>query len=187
MNLISFDIELFFQINRVWTHPILDILLPLFRNKVFWAPLYLFLLSFLLINFKRKGLWIVLCLLVTVGISDFTSSSILKPLVKRDRPCQNEHINASVRTLINCGSGKSFTSSHATNHFSIAIFLAILFGKKRRWIWILAIFWAGIISYAQVYVGVHYPLDVLCGGMLGSFIGISMAKICRKYVELSFG
>ncbi|MFT5834359.1 MAG: membrane-associated phospholipid phosphatase [Cognaticolwellia sp.] len=184
--MIDLDIELFFKINRVWTHPLLDVLLPLFRNKVFWAPLYLFLVSFFLLNFKRKGLWIVLCILVTVGITDFSSSKLFKPLVKRERPCNNEHINASVRTLIRCGPGKSFTSSHATNHFGIAIFLAFLFGKKRRWIWTLAIFWAGIISYAQVYVGVHYPLDVICGGMLGAFIGILMAKFCRKYIDLSF-
>ncbi len=184
--MIDYDIQLFFLINRVWTNDFLDLVLPFLRNKVFWAPLYLFLASFLLINFKRKGLWIIICWLATVGATDFVSSKIMKPTFKRDRPCQNVNINHAVRNLIHCGPGKSFTSSHATNHFGIAIFFALLFAKRRKWIWGLAIFWAGIISYAQIYVGVHFPLDVICGGIIGSLIGVFMANVCRRFIEIPF-
>ncbi len=186
MNVIDFDIALFFQINQVWTSPILDILLPFCRDKFFWAPLYLFLSSFFLINFKRKGLWVILCLLGTVTVSDFVSSKVIKPLVQRERPCNNVELAPNVRNLIRCGPGKSFTSSHAANHFAIAIFLAVIFGRKRRWIWLVGISWAALISYSQVYVGVHFPLDVLSGGILGTIIGMSMAKFCRNFIDLPF-
>lgn len=186
MSIVDFDIALFYEINRVWTHPVLDILLPFFRNKVFWAPLYLFLASFFLINFKRKGLWVILCLIATVCVSDFASSKVMKPMIKRDRPCNNVELQPYVRTLIRCGPGKSFTSSHATNHFAIAIFLAVIFGRKRRWLWLTGIFWASVISYSQVYVGVHFPMDILGGAILGTIIGLLMARFCRKVVDLDF-
>ena len=183
--LAELDLSLFYQINQTWTHPILDTLLPLFRNKVFWAPLYLFLVAFSLINFQRKGLWIILCLAATVVTADFTSSKVVKPTVKRERPCNDMEIQSSVRNLVNCGAGKSFTSSHATNHFAIAIFLSMIFGRKRRWIWLVSLLWASIISYSQVYVGVHYPFDILGGAILGTVIGFFIARFCRSYISLS--
>ena len=182
--LAEIDLSLFYHINQIWTHPILDTLLPLFRNKVFWTPLYLFLVAFSLINFQRKGLWIILCLAATVVIADFVSSKIVKPTVKRERPCNDVEIQPYVRNLVNCGAGKSFTSSHATNHFAIAIFLSIIFGKKRRWIWSVSLLWASIISYSQIYVGVHYPFDILGGAILGTIIGIIIARFCRNYISL---
>ena len=128
--LAELDLSLFYLINQTWTHPILDTLLPLFRNKVFWVPLYLFLVAFSLINYQRKGLWIILCLAATVVVADFVSSKVVKPTIKRERPCNDMEIKPFVRNLVNCGSGKSFTSSHATNHFAIAIFIIPLLNGK---------------------------------------------------------
>lgn len=186
MDIIDFDVTLFYQINQIWTHPILDTLLPLFRNKVFWTPLYLFLAALFLMNFKRKGLWIILSLVTTVVVSDFVSSKIVKPLVKRERPCNDVELQPYVRNLVNCGSGKSFTSSHATNHFAIAVFLATIFGRRRRWIWFVGIFWAGLISYSQIYVGVHFPIDILGGAILGTIIALTIARFSRNFIDLDF-
>jgi len=88
--------------------------------------------------------------------------------------------------LPSCGSGYSFTSSHATNHFAFGVFVFLTMGKVLgKWKWAF-IFWAGSVAYAQVYVGVHYPLDVLSGAMMGSLIGWAMATLFQqKFHSLS--
>ncbi|MEY2901476.1 MAG: hypothetical protein RLY89_582, partial [Bacteroidota bacterium] len=86
-----------------------------------------------------------------------------------------------VRLLLpNCGSGYSFTSSHATNHFAFAVFIFITMGQVLgKWKWAF-LFWAGSVAYAQVYVGVHYPIDVLVGGLLGTLIGFISANLFQQ-------
>lgn len=114
----------------------------------------------------------ILFLLVTFGLGDFTSASIIKPEVMRVRPCNDVPFKEQVTTRVRCGSGYSMPSSHATNHFAIGVFILMLF--RRQWkpiVW-LSIVWAASISFAQIYVGVHYPGDILVGAMLGTAIGL---------------
>lgn len=170
-NLLNLDKLLFFLINHEWTNPFFDSILPLFRDRFFWAPLYLFLLSFFIINYKKQSFRIIAMFLLTFMLADFTSSSVIKPLVQRTRPCNDPELQEQVRSLIPCGSGYSFTSSHATNHFAMAVFLISLLASRYRWIRWAALAWAASVSYAQVYVGVHFPIDVFCGGMMGAAIG----------------
>ena len=89
-----------------------------------------------------------------------------------------------VHNIVPCGAGFSFPSSHAANHFALAVFSAITLGHLGRWIWYVAILWAALVSYAQVYVGVHFPLDVTCGGLLGIAAGLFTAKIFRAKFDL---
>jgi len=84
--------------------------------------------------------------------------------------------------MVHCGSGYSFTSSHATNHFALAVFIFLTLGKLGwyfRWPFIL---WATIIAYSQVYVGVHFPLDIISGAILGTLIGFILAILFNRYV-----
>jgi len=181
-SLLELDYQLFFLINGAWTNSFFDWVLPLFRNKYFWAPLYLFLIAFFVVNYKRRGLVIILLMILTVTLSDQISSSIIKPIFQRIRPCNETSIADLVRNIVRCGSGYSFTSSHAANHFGLGVFLIILFYRKYKWILPLGICWAASISYAQVYVGVHYPLDILMGAFLGSVIGFLTGFFCMKVV-----
>ncbi len=169
--LVEYDQILFRLINGVWIHPLLDTLLTYARNKFIWLPLYMFILSFLIMNFRMKGLVYFLGILVVVGLCDQMSSNFLKPIVDRDRPCDNPELEQYARILIDCG-GRSFPSSHATNHFGIAAFLSFLFGRIFRPVFAIAFAWALLVAYAQVYVGVHYPLDVFVGAILGTCIGV---------------
>ena len=119
----------------------------------------------------------VACLL-TVSTSDLVSSRLIKNNVKRSRPCNTEL--AGLVERVPCGSGYSFTSSHATNHFALSSFLFFLFGralKRHRW-WLLV--WAASIVLAQIYVGKHYPLDVMVGAILGCLIGWMCSMIFEK-------
>lgn len=170
--LIYWDFTAWYYLNTQWVNGFFDILMPFLRNQWTWAPLYLFLLIFMPLNYKRKGwMWCVFFLL-TFAISDYLSASVIKPYYLRLRPCNNPYIHDIVHLLVPCGSGYSFPSSHAANHFALGIFAAVTFGRRYRWVWPAVILWALSVGYAQVYVGVHFPGDVLAGGALGAIAGM---------------
>jgi membrane-associated phospholipid phosphatase len=177
------DYWLFSHINQRWTCPFLDNVLLFVREAEFWVPFYLFLLVFITINFAKKGWLWSLYLVMTVIVSDTVSSHLIKDrLIYRLRPCGNPLWADSIRFLANyCPVSSSFTSSHACNHFAMAVFIYRTLRPISRW-WALVLLWALVISYAQVYVGVHYPLDVIGGGILGSLIGWMTSIIFRSQV-----
>jgi membrane-associated phospholipid phosphatase len=168
----NWDRWLFTKINHDWTNAFLDNVFPLWRESVTWVPLYLFLLVFVLLNFGKKAWPWIIGLLFIVALSDQISSHILKPFVNRPRPCHDMLLADSIRLLLNnCSDNPSFTSSHAANHFGIAFFIHhTLKPYFKKWSYLL-FFWAATISYGQVYIGVHYPTDIICGALLGTGIG----------------
>ena len=176
----QFDLDLFLKIHRGLSNSFFDWLLPLMRNRYFWSPLYLFIIVFCFIEFK-KGAWAIIgTLLVTFAMADLTASRLIKPFVQRIRPCNDLNLVDDLIHRVQCGSGFSFPSAHATNHFAIAMFLILVFHQKWKPILPLGLFWAFIISFAQVYVGVHYPLDTMAGALLGCTIGLITASIYKK-------
>lgn len=183
--LLQLDQELFFLINGEWHLPLLDEVMPYWRDKKFWIPLYVVLAGFLVYKFRLKGLYFILAVVLTVGIADTVSSKVVKKSVQRVRPCNDVEIKDEVELLAGCGSGYSFTSSHATNHFAIALFIALTLGRIYWWARWPFILWAASIAFGQVYVGVHYPLDVICGALLGSLIGWGVARAYRKWPAIS--
>lgn len=181
--LLQWDHHIFQLINQQWHYGILDKILPVLRNKYFWTPLYMFFLSFFVINYRMQGVAVIVMIGITIAISDQLSSSIIKPLVGRLRPCNDTDLNEQVRLLISCGSGYSFTSSHATNHFALAGILSFLLNKRFRWVLPFTMIWAAVVSYAQVYVGVHFPLDIISGGLLGLLIGTAAGGASRRLTK----
>jgi undecaprenyl-diphosphatase len=175
--LVELDQKLFFAINHGLANPFFDWLMPILRNRYSWAPLYLFWIIFFPKNYGKKGMLIILFLLITFAITDTVSSNLIKHAVQRLRPCNDPGLKAAVRSLIPCGTGFSFPSSHAASHFSLAVFLITIFYHKWKWILLLGTGWAGAISLAQVYVGVHYPIDILTGALLGSMVGYMTGSI----------
>lgn len=176
---------MFLKINNDWTSPFLDSNYPWWREASTWTPLYLFLILFAFYNFGWKVWpWIVFFAL-TAALTDQISSGILKDWVNRPRPCSDDMLMYQARLLLNrCPSSGSFTSSHATNHFGAACF--IYFTMKpwfKKWGYLFFV-WAATISYGQVYVGVHYPLDIICGAILGSGIGTLTSSIFNRRVGL---
>ncbi len=162
------DQQVFIKLNGEWTNPFLDSVMPYMRSSVYWAPLYLFVLVFVLLNYQKRGLWWILLFLSTVALTDMTGTNAFKQIIQRLRPCNDPDFPVPVRLLLKqCASGYSFISNHAANHFGMAMFIFITFRHVlKKWAWI-AMLWAALISYAQVYVGVHYPLDVLAGALTG--------------------
>ena len=166
-SLLNADLEVFKFINSL-DLGFMETVLIVFRNKMTWIPLYVALLIYIIYHWKRKSWLPILFIVLTVMCSDFMSSEVIKKSIERPRPCQTlEHIEMRVH----CGTGYSFTSSHATSHMALAVFWVQLFTAwgRRRW-WFIP--WALLVGFAQIFVGVHYPLDVLSGFVLGATIGM---------------
>jgi len=181
----QFDANLFLKINRDMANPFLDWLLPLMRNPYFWSPLYIFIIAFCIFQYKKVGYYIIGCLLLTVAISDISASRLIKPYVGRPRPCNEVTLVNDIITRVHCGTGLSFPSAHATNHFAIAVFLICVFYSRWKPILPIGIFWAALISFSQIYVGVHYPIDVAVGTLLGTCIGFISNRIF-KFLQPDF-
>ena len=169
--LLHLDRELFYFINYTLSNPVFDWLMPLMRNPKFWIPLYLFIIIFCLWRYRKQGVILIVTLSLSVGFADFTSASLIKKQVQRVRPCRDAATSATVISRVPCGTGYSFPSTHATDHFAIAVFLSCLFYKKWPWVVPALVLWAAVICFAQVYVGVHFPVDVICGAIYGSLVG----------------
>lgn len=176
------DQALFYQINGVWHHPILDAVLPWTRHSNNWIPLYIGLLGWLIYQVGWKTLKWLLFALINVGLTDQISSSVFKPFFHRLRPCNDPALFGKTRLLLEqCAGGFSFTSSHAANHFGIAMFIFMTWGGTQKKYTRFFFVWAGVIAFAQIYVGVHYPLDIVGGTIIGLISGSTMAKAYLKW------
>lgn len=180
--LLALDRSFFRLIHSGCKNDFFDSFFPVFRNSVTWVPLYLFLLVFALANYKKNAGWWILIAIATASASDFISSDLIKGNIFRLRPCHDP----SLATLLvsYCPQSSSFTSSHAMNHFSLASFLFFTLRDVPA-VWRRLFFiWAALICFGQVYVGVHFPLDVIAGGILGYFFGYIVAKLFNSHYGL---
>ena len=178
---LSPDRAIFFEINSQMSNPFFDWLMPIIRTPIVWAPLYVFIFCFFIYRYRLTGLYLVIALALTFAVSDQGSAHLLKGMVQRLRPCNDPLVAATVILRVPCGSGYSFPSAHASNHFAIAMFLSLILYKRWHWVAYASIFWAAAISFAQVYVGVHYPVDVLVGAIFGSLVGCLFAWLFKKF------
>jgi undecaprenyl-diphosphatase len=177
------DYKLFSKINGEWHNSFFDIFFPFTRETFFWAPLYVFLALFVIVNFKKYGWLWVLFLILNVVLSDFVSSSLIKENIFRIRPCRDPVIADQVRFLVRyCPGSSGFTSSHAANHFAAAMFIFVTLKQKvsiSKW-WVLIFLWALIPCYAQIYVGVHFPTDIMGGIFAGLILGYLMGYFFNR-------
>jgi undecaprenyl-diphosphatase len=164
----SIDVAVFFFINHSLANPVFDLVMPFLTdlNKIrFGQALYLAGGLWLVIKGGRNGRITAVLLIVGIVVSDQLSSSLVKPLVGRIRPCRALE---GVRLLVDCGGGLSFPSSHAVNNFCAAAILAAFY-KPQRWIWFS---FAALIAFTRPYVGVHYPSDIIGGAIIGAGCGM---------------
>ena len=139
-------------------------------NKYFGIPFYLIGIVLLIKGFGwKKGLILTAGAVLAVALADQTAQHLFKNVFERWRPTHNNEIKHLVHIVNDYRGGvNSFVSSHAANMFAIAMFLGLLLNRK---VMIVGILIAGLIAYSRVYLGVHYPADILCGAVLGICIG----------------
>lgn len=189
------DVVLYKLINQTLTSPLLDTIMVFASSKYGWLPLYL-LLVFLL--FKKKplktGLVKVLLLIAAFGISDSFTSRVVKPLFKRQRPYMHSQYEARLPLVVENREGfiednrknYGFVSSHASNFFAVLTLAGILLSLSVRNKWLL---WgiAALVAYSRVYLGVHYPSDVLMGGLFGFGLAHGLNFLYLRWIQPRLG
>jgi undecaprenyl-diphosphatase len=148
-------------------------------GKLEWIPLYAIILAIIIYRYRWKSLWIILAVIIMITLSD-QIANLLKNGVKRFRPCKDPEIGYLVHLVKGyCQSSYGFVSGHAANSFALATFLSLLFRKK--WTTAGMILWAALVSYSRIYLGVHYPGDVMGGALLGAFLGWIAFVALRRF------
>ncbi len=143
-----------------------------------WLPLYLLMIYWTVKQYGKRCWWIFIALGIVVLCSDQLSAHVCKPLFQRLRPCYNVDLQDLIYLPKGMAGGKyGFVSSHAANTFAIAAFMTAALRKNRAWVGIVLYLWAFISSYSRIYLGFHYPGDILCGAVLGILVGLIFWKV----------
>jgi undecaprenyl-diphosphatase len=166
--LLALDTKIFLLLNG-WRAEWLDPLMVAISGKYTWIPLYLMILILLLWRFKKKSWFLLLAFVLLVFLTDKTSVHLFKNIFERLRPCHDPAIAHLVNTVDGrCGGQYGFVSSHASNVFGLALFITWLLARGSwRWVSVVMFLWATMVAYSRIYLGVHYPGDVLGGAILG--------------------
>jgi undecaprenyl-diphosphatase len=178
------DTRLFLFLNSFHS-PVFDQVMVFVSGKYSWIPLYALILYWYIRKY-RKNFWVpVVATIVLITLADQSSVHLFKNVFERLRPCHNPEIQHMVHIVNNkCGGQFGFVSSHASNTFALAMFTALVF-RSKPYGWAIFL-WAALVSYSRIYLGRHFPGDILGGGLLGILIGYfvywAMQKILLKTI-----
>ncbi|MGY5351967.1 phosphatase PAP2 family protein [Wenyingzhuangia sp. IMCC45533] len=181
--IVKADRELLILLNNFGSEPF-DIIWLTFTKPVYWSPLFLLWIYFLIKRYDRRvGLFIFFFMVVMAGLSD-TLVNIIKHTTLRPRPCWQEGVMESIR-ILKCTHSYSFVSGHATTSMALTAFIFFVFRDKYKWFWIFFIFPA-IFAYSRIYMGKHYPLDIISGYILGFVEAIFYYKLVQYLLNKWF-
>jgi len=147
----------------------------LFSSREIWIPFYLLIVYILIKTFKKNSIYILILIGLSIALSD-QFSVLIKNMVERLRPSNDPAISSLVHLVNNYRGGTyGFFSSHASNTFTVAVIVSLLF--KNRMFSTLIFVWAILVSYTRIYLGLHYPGDILTGWLWGGLIGFGFYKL----------
>ncbi|MEA1886233.1 MAG: phosphatase PAP2 family protein [Bacteroidota bacterium] len=175
------DQDLFLILNSIHS-PWWDKFMVAVSGRLTWVPLYIIILVLLAIKYKRSFLIIIPIVILTITASDQLSVHAFKEVFQRLRPCHEPMLEGLVHTVNDrCGGLYGFVSSHAANSFAAAVLSLGL--MKRKWFTVLILFWAALVSYSRIYLGVHYPGDIIGGAILGTLLAYGFFTLFRLLDE----
>jgi undecaprenyl-diphosphatase len=175
--LMQWDEALFRLING-WHSPFWDTVMWAVSAKLTWLPLYLFILGWMIRIYRRRFWVLLLFIVLLVVLTDQVSVQLFKKVFLRLRPCHQEALAATVHLVKgHCGGMYGFVSSHASNMFGVAMFSSLLI-RNRTYTWLIFL-WAAWVGYSRIYLGVHFPGDVVGGALLGSLLGWLVYRMWR--------
>lgn len=175
----SIDTALFLKLNGMHS-AFFDPFFNYFTAKETWYPFYILLLLVIFYKYRLKAIWLTLFLIVTIVLSD-QISVFVKELVERLRPSHEPGLVNEIHITAGKGGMYSFVSSHAANSFALSVFIGLVARSKRMWAGLMI--WSLLTAYSRVYVGVHYPFDVLAGAGLGGGIAYGMFRLLVLFDE----
>ncbi len=161
------DEALFLFINVTLANPVTDLVMPIVTADLYLRILYGAAMILLLVKGSPRLRWLVLFSVVVLVFTDQLASSFLKPLLARPRPC---HVLGDIHLLVGCGGGKSMPSSHAANAFGQAALFSLCVRRIKWYFWAFG----AVVAISRVFVGVHYPGDILAGALLGTTVGVAV-------------
>ena len=168
------DQQIFLSLNSLH-YSFFDPVMYALSGKLIWAPLYIAIITYIYVKEKNKFFLILLFILLSVFFAD-RGSVMIKDFFQRLRPCHEPELEGLVYIIKgDCGGKYGFVSSHAANSFNVAL-ISLLFIRK-KWFTTVIIIWAFIVGYTRIYLGVHYPGDVLCGSIYGALVGWSVYEL----------
>ena len=176
----TIDQKLFLCLNEIH-NPFFDFIMFWVTKQETWYPFYLLIIIWMFWNYGKRAIVPLLLIILAITISDQVTSSLMKPFFERLRPCHDPDIKHLVHTVSGCGGMYGFASGHAANSFTLATLLFLFFRSRINYLWIIFI-WAALVAYSRIYVGVHYPGDILTGAIIGIFIAWFLFYV---YLKLS--
>lgn len=145
----------------------------LWTSKEIWYPFYALMVYFIIKKYRRNSIYIIIVLALAIAVSD-QFSGLIKDLTQRLRPTHDPNLNGLIHNIVNKGGLYGFFSAHAANSFTVAAFTTFLF--RNRWYSMLIFIWAIVVSYTRIYLGMHFPLDILTGCVWGILAGFAAYK-----------
>ncbi|WP_031527090.1 phosphatase PAP2 family protein [Dyadobacter crusticola] len=179
--LIRSDRELFLWLNGLHT-PWLDPIMYWITYKYTWIPMYVVLIAFTLVADRKKGFAALITVILAVIFADQITSGFMKPYFIRFRPCHDPTLRGMVHEVAGCGGLYGFASSHASTSFAVAITWFTFLKGKVKYPGLLFV-WAITYSYSRIYVGVHYPLDILVGALVGLLVGYCCIQLYYIFLK----